>query len=224
VHRSLGSHITIIKHLRQGSWNPSVLNYINQINAHGANSVWEHVLLDPNSKQQKRKPSSKDNQAAKSSFIRAKHVNLEFVLKPNLQSDNPASMEAELSKQLHASVRSSNLETSLRLLVQGADPNFVHAEKGSTTPLHVAAKFGQAAQIELLLVYGADINAIDGSGHNAVDLAKHNQFTQIGERLLDANYEVTDRIIYFLCGRKPDHSVSFSYVKLWKQSLLIILT
>lgn len=208
VHRSLGSHISIIKALRQGCWNPSVLSYINQINAHGANSVWEHILLDPSSKQQKRKPTGKDSVTTKSQFIRAKHVNLEFVLKPNLQADDATSLETELSKQLHASVRSSNLETSLRLLVQGADPNFIHHEKGSTMPLHVAAKFGQAAQVELLLVYGADINANDGNGNTAIDLSKQNQFTQIAERLAEASYEVTDRIIYFLCGRKPDHSVS----------------
>lgn len=30
----------------------------------------------------------------------------------------------ELSRQLHSSVRSTNLDTSLRLLVQGADPNY----------------------------------------------------------------------------------------------------
>lgn len=62
----------------------------------------------------------------KSQFIKAKHVNLEFILKPNLQSDDASNLETELSKQLHASVRSGNLETSLRLLVQGADPNFIH--------------------------------------------------------------------------------------------------
>lgn len=185
-----------------------MLNYINQINAHGANCVWEHILLDPKQvpKQQKRKPSPKDSIAIKSQFIKAKHVNLEFVLKPNLQADDVNSLEAELSKQLHASVRSSNLETSLRLLVQGADPNFRNMEKGSTSPLHNAAKFGQAAQIELLIVYGADINATDGAGNTAIDLARQNQFTQIAERLSEASFEVTDRLIYFLCGRKPDHS------------------
>lgn len=208
VHRSLGSHISIVKAIRQGNWNPSVLNYINQINIHGANSVWEHILLDPASKQQKRKPSPKDSAQVKSQFIRAKHVNLEFVLKPNLQADDVVNLEAELSKQLHASVRSANLETSLRLLVQGADPNFVHLEKGATTALHNASKFGQSAQIELLLVWGADINATDGAGNTATDLAKQNQHMQVADRLAEASYEVTDRIIYFLCGRKPDHSVS----------------
>lgn len=82
----------------------------------------------------KRKPSPKDPlHPTKAEFIRAKHVNLSFILKPNSQqidSDGSSvNFEQEISKQLHASVRSPNLETSLRLLVQGADPNYFHEVK-----------------------------------------------------------------------------------------------
>lgn len=35
-------------------------------------------------------------------------------------------VENELGKQLHGSVRISNLETSFRLLINGADPNYFH--------------------------------------------------------------------------------------------------
>lgn len=206
VHRSLGSHVSIVKALRQGTWAPSVLNYINLINANGANSVWEHTLLEPNSKHQKRKPSPKDTIQVKSNFIRSKHVNLDFILKPSFHDDSTG-LEIELSKQLHASVRSANLETSLRLLSQGANCNFVHTEKGSTTPLQMAAKCGQNAQVELLLLYGADVNSTDANGNTATELARQNGFTQLADRLVEASFEVTDRIIYFLCGRKPDHSV-----------------
>ncbi|XP_014095719.1 ARF GTPase-activating protein Git [Bactrocera oleae] len=215
VHRSLGRHISMVKSLRQGTWEPSVLNFVNSLNAHGANSVWEHHLLDNNaSKSDKgvprvRKPNPKDPlHPTKSDFIKSKHVNLVFVLKSNLQEEGVISginLENELSRQLHASVRTSNLETSLRLLVQGANPNFFHDEKRST-PLHVAAKFGQASQIELLIVYGADINAIDGNGLTPLEVAKANNHNIIAERLLDAMYEVTDRIIMFLGGKKPDHT------------------
>lgn len=215
VHRSLGRHISIVKSLRQGSWEPSVLNFVNSLNAHGANSVWEHHLLDSNTSgkgsNRIKKPSPKDPlHPVKSDFIKAKHVNLAFVLKPNFQDDDDAptgSVEHELSKQLHASVRTSNLETSLRLLVQGADPNFFHEEKRST-PLHVAAKFGQASQIELLIVYGAIVNAIDGNGMTPFEVAKANNHNIIADRLLEVQYDVTDRIIMFLGGKKPDHAVS----------------
>ena len=82
-----------------------------------------------------KKPKSTDPlHPVKADFIRAKHANLAFVYRP--AKDEPLVSEAELSRQLHSSVRTPNLETSLRLLSQGADPNFYHPEKNST-PLQV---------------------------------------------------------------------------------------
>lgn len=240
VHRSLGRHVSVVKSLRQGSWEPSVLNFVNSLNAHGANSVWEHnlpesgyVALGASGKGASgvvggsggvgvgvsgvriRKPTPKDPlHPNKSDFIKAKHLHLAFVRRPDLTDaegdggdTNRLNPAEELSRQLHASVRTSNLETSLRLLVQGADPNYFHEEK-SSTPLHVAAKFGQVSQVELLLIYGADINAIDGNHLTPIELAKANNHTLIALRLQDAMYEVTDRLSMFLGGKKPDHAVS----------------
>lgn len=209
VHRSLGRHISQVKSLRQGSWSPSVLAFVNQLNNHGANSVWEHLLLDSVApKNLKRKPSPKDPlHPTKADFIRAKHVNLSYVLKPSLEDavGGTSGLEVEVSKQLHASVRSGNLETSLRLLVQGADPKYFHDEKGST-PLHVAARSGQLSQMELLLVYGADVNALDSQRNTPLDVAKTCKQSAIAERLVEAMYEVTDRLSFFLTGKKPDHA------------------
>ncbi|XP_059619975.1 ARF GTPase-activating protein Git isoform X1 [Phlebotomus argentipes] len=207
IHRSLGRHISQVKSLRQGKWSPSVLNLVNSLNSHGANSVWEHLLIDSAAqKHGYKKPSPKDPlHSVKADFIRAKHVQAAFVLRPNFVDGNVKNIESELNKQLHASVRAPNLETSLRLLVQGADPNYFHEEKGST-PLHVAAKFGQLSQVELLIIYGAEIKALDIGGHTAVDLARAEKHTQIVNRLVEAMYEVTDRICNFLCNRKPDHA------------------
>lgn len=58
----------------------------------------------------------------KADFIRAKHQDLAYILKCR-NSDSPE----DLNQQLHSSVRTSNLETSLRLLIQGADPNYYHS-------------------------------------------------------------------------------------------------
>ena len=194
--------------MRQGTWPQSVLTFVNSLNS-GANSVWEHCLMDSVApKGLKRKPTAKDLlHPTKADFIRAKHVNLSFVLKPNLQlldDSGTNSLEIELSKQLRASVRSPNLETSLRLLVQGADPNYYNEEKG-TAPIHVAAKSGQASQIELLIVFGANIAAKDAQGNTAMEIAKQQKHYAIADRLIEAMYEVTDRLCMFLGGRKPDH-------------------
>lgn len=187
-----------------------------QLNAHGANNVWEHNLSEtpPSSKHYKPKPSPKDPiHPNKTDFIQAKHVKLAYVLKPNTQqiskeNNDSSSIDIELSKQLHASVRTSNLETSLRLIVQGADVNYFSKEKGSSC-IHVAARFGQSSQAELLIAYGTNIAALDAQGNNAIELARLNGHTVLSERLMEAMYEVTDRLSNFLCGKKPDHAVSF---------------
>lgn len=176
-----------------------MLTYVTQLNASGANSVWEHTLLDIPAKGARGKPLSKDSLQAKAEFIRTKHVRLAYVLKA---SD---SVE-ELSKQLHASVRTANLETSLRLIVQGADVNYYSKEKGCSC-IHVAARSGQASQAELLVVYGAGLTARDAQGNTASQIAKLNSHAALSERLMEATYEVTDRLSYFLCGKKADHAV-----------------
>jgi G protein-coupled receptor kinase interacting protein 2 len=60
--------------------------------------------------------------------------------------------------------------TFFRLLALGASPNFADQETGNT-PLHIAAKEGQALQIELLWLYGADVGQKNAEGHTARDLA-----------------------------------------------------
>ena len=48
---------------------------------------------------------------------------------------------------------------------------FFFQDKG-TYPLHVAARHGQAHQIELLLVFGADPWCTDSEGNSPIDYAK----------------------------------------------------
>jgi len=177
----------------------------------GANSIWEYSLLNPNSsKSGKKKAQASDPvHPNKADFIRSKHQLLSFVFKP--AKDDVLITESDLSKQLHSSVRTPNLETSLRLLSQGADPNYFHPEKNST-PLSVAAKAGQVCQVELLLVYGADPAAIDLQGKNAGDYARQGGYHGLATRISNAQYELSDRISYFLCGKRPEHSSNTHYI------------
>ncbi|NXO98717.1 GIT1 protein, partial [Certhia brachydactyla] len=139
----------------------------------------------------------------KSEFIRAKYQMLAFVHKLPCRDDDGVTAK-DLSKQLHSSVRTGNLETCLRLLSLGAQANFFHPEKG-TTPLHVAAKAGQILQAELLVVYGADPGAPDVNGRTPIDYARQAAQHELAERLVECQYELTDRLAFYLCGRKPDH-------------------
>lgn len=194
VHRSLGRHVSQIKCARSGSgavWVPEQLTMVHSLFSCGANSIWEYSLLNPsdsesssaaasaNHSQQKsefakmRKPRATDPlHPIKSDFIRAKHLHQAFVFRPGNSKEEPPSSETELSRQLHGAVRTYNLETSLRLLSQGANPNYFHPEKNNSTALHIACKSGQAGQVELLLVYGSDPGAFDKNGRTPADYAK----------------------------------------------------
>uniref|UniRef100_A0A672R620 GIT ArfGAP 1 n=1 Tax=Sinocyclocheilus grahami TaxID=75366 RepID=A0A672R620_SINGR len=219
VHRSLGRHISIVKHLRHSGWPPSLLQMVQTLASNGANSIWEHSLLDPAQVQSgRRKPNPQDKvHPTKSEFIRAKYQMLAFVHKLPCRDDDGVTTK-DLSKQLHSSVRTGSLETCLRLLSLGAQANFFHPEKG-TTPLHVAAKAGQVLQAELLVVYGADPGAPDINGRTPIDYARQAGHVELAERLVECQYELTDRLAFYLCGRRPGDILLFLCLSLSLRSL-----
>ncbi|XP_054904914.1 ARF GTPase-activating protein GIT2a isoform X4 [Poeciliopsis prolifica] len=205
VHRGLGRHSSQVRHLTHSTWPPTQLQMVQTLYNNGANSIWEHSLLDPASVMSgKRKASPQDKlHPNKSEFIRAKYQMLAFVHRMPCRDDD-SSTAKDLSKQLHSSVRTGNLETCLRLLSLGAQANFFHPDKGNT-PLHIAAKAGQVSQAELLTVYGADPGALDSNGKTPIDHAREVGHYDLADRLVEIQYELTDRLAFYLCGRKPDH-------------------
>nr|XP_046243309.1 ARF GTPase-activating protein GIT2a isoform X4 [Scatophagus argus] len=205
VHRSLGRHSSQVRHLTHTPWPPTQLQMVQTLYSNGANSIWEHSLLDPASViSGKRKANPQDKlHPNKSEFIKAKYQMLAFVHRMPCREDDSLTSK-DLSKQLHSSVRTGNLETCLRLLSLGAQANFFHPEKGNT-PLHVAAKAGQVSQAELLTVYGADPGAPDSNGKTPIDFAREAGHHELADRLVEVQYELTDRLAFYLCGRKPDH-------------------
>uniref|UniRef100_A0A8D0AYN3 G protein-coupled receptor kinase interacting ArfGAP 2a n=1 Tax=Sander lucioperca TaxID=283035 RepID=A0A8D0AYN3_SANLU len=205
VHRSLGRHSSQVRHLIHTPWPPTQLQMVQMLYSNGANSIWEHSLLDPASVMSgKRKANPQDKlHPNKSEFIKAKYQMLAFVHRMPCREDDSLTAK-DLSKQLHSSVRTGNLETCLRLLSLGAQANFFHPEKGNT-PLHVAAKAGQVSQAELLTVYGADPGAPDSNGKTPIDHAREAGHHDLADRLVEIQYELTDRLAFYLCGRKPDH-------------------
>ncbi|XP_069070824.1 ARF GTPase-activating protein GIT2 isoform X3 [Pleurodeles waltl] len=205
VHRSLGRHISQVRHLKHTSWPPTLLQMVQTLYNNGANSIWEHSLLDPASVLSgKRKANPQDRlHPNKAEFIRAKYQMLAFVHRLPCRDDDSVTAK-DLSKQLHSSVRTGNLETCLRLLSLGAQANYFHCEKGNT-PLHVAAKAGQILQAELLAVYGADPGTPDSSGKTPIDYARQGGHNDLADRLVEIQHELTDRLAFYLCGRKPDH-------------------
>ncbi|XP_041718229.1 ARF GTPase-activating protein GIT2 isoform X13 [Coregonus clupeaformis] len=212
VHRSLGRHSSQVRHLTHTPWPPTQLQMVQTLYNNGANSIWEHCLLDPASVMSgKRKANPQDKvHPNKTDFIKAKYQMLAFVHRMPCRDDDSFTAK-DLSKQLHSSVRTGNLETCLRLLSLGAQANFFHPEKGNT-PLHVAAKAGQVSQAELLTVYGADPGAPDTNTKTPIDYARQAGYHDLADRLVEIQYELTDRLAFYLCGRKPNHKNGHHFI------------
>ncbi|KAL1422627.1 hypothetical protein MTO96_021878 [Rhipicephalus appendiculatus] len=172
---------------------------VHSLHTSGANAIWEHQLLEPGKAAGRRKPSARDSlHPVKSEFIRAKHQNLAFVHRVAKEGEQPT--QEDLSKQLHASVRTANLETSLRLLAQGALPSHLHPAWESFN------------MVELLLVYGADPTAKDSQGMTPADCARDAGHLDLEARLIESQYEVTDRLAHHLSGRNPEHHLGQHFI------------
>lgn len=207
VHRSLGRHISHIRSMHS-SWPPSQKEMVNVLVQKGANSIWEHALHDSsiNLKNKPKKPNPKDKiNPNKQDFIIAKYKHLSYVPRLARDKDDYDSRD-DINKQLHASVRTSNLETCLRLLSLGADPNYLNSDKGNT-PLHVASHAGQSMQVELLVAHGADPCILDRLGHMPDECARIAGHHSLADRLIECQYELSDKLSMFLCGRKPTHTI-----------------
>ncbi|VDO28342.1 unnamed protein product [Onchocerca flexuosa] len=205
VHRNLGRHISHVRSIKKGAWNSSQLELMYVLYSNGSNNIWEHSLLDPQSTSKiRRKPAPHDPVfPIKENFIKAKYAQMAFALRP--AKDGNCIGQDDLNRQLWSCVRTSHVETTMRLLALGADPNYVDPEKHNA-PLHISAKENQALQVELLWIYGADpaqLNAIDLTPSQVAKLENH---TDLAARLEELQFEVTNRLTMFLCGRRPDHS------------------
>ncbi|XP_039292599.1 ARF GTPase-activating protein GIT2 [Nilaparvata lugens] len=199
VHRSLGRHISQVKSLKRAHWPPTLLSMVHTLNNGGINSMWEALLSE--SKIIKRKPQPKDP-------VHGREATTIQSLKADWQ-------QKELHGRYYGLLCSdqTDKEQSTRWLTVGnlfpETEGFVLAiqdqEKGSR-PLHVAAREGQISQVELLIVCGADPSALDKQGNTPEACARLSGHLDVSQRLCWCLYEVPDRLTYFLCRRRPDHS------------------
>ena len=67
-------------------------------------------------------------------------------------------------------------------------------------------------QVELLVVHGANPTVLDLLGHTPEECARIAGHHQLADRLIETQYELTDKLSFFLCGRKPVHSIGEHYL------------
>ena len=62
-------------------------------------------------------------------------------------------------------------------------------------------------QVELLVVHGANPSILDRLGHTPEECARIAGHHQLADRLIECQYELTDKLSFYLSGRTPVHSI-----------------
>ena len=232
IHRSLGRHLSYVRSIQHQRWPHGLMKMCESMLQKNTNSIWEYELhyTKTPSQQQKfntlrtqhlstcyvqnkpRKPQPNDPQTPiKESYIKCKYQELAYTQRMNPGKDSPTVTVEDFSQQLHASARTNNLETCLRLLALGAQPSYLHPHRGSS-PLHVSAQAGQVEQSELLFVYGADPCLLDKLGHTPEECARIAGHHDLADRLLEMQYECSDRLCFYLNELLPDHRAGEHFI------------
>ena len=82
---------------------------------------------------------------------------------------------------LHSAVAAKHRDTASLLLALGASPNSV--QRGGWTPLHAAARDGEEAVVDMLLLRGADATRKGDDGKTAIDLAEEGGYGALAKLL-----------------------------------------
>ncbi|MCY4581173.1 MAG: ankyrin repeat domain-containing protein [Chloroflexi bacterium] len=94
-----------------------------------------------------------------------------------------------LSMLLFEAISVDNTFEMSRLLNQGIDPNIRNAQ--GYTPLHLAARSGQAEMLQALLELGVDVDPRDATGHTPLHLTAFNQIRRVRDLLIAAGADIS---------------------------------
>lgn len=61
------------------------------------------------------------------------------------------------------------------------------------------------------MTYGADPLALDSNNKTAEELARADNHVDLAERLVDLQYELSDRLSYFVSGQMPGKIIIIIY-------------
>lgn len=121
-------------------------------------------------------------------------------------------LETASADPIHSAVENGRLDKLQAELDKGIDPNLRNAE-GGWTPLFFVR---DTILAKLLIIYGADVNAMDSSGSTPLHWIRNKEVSQL---LINAGADVNNKTE---SGRTPLHHLAFNYSTSEAIELLII--
>ncbi|KAJ2778671.1 hypothetical protein H4R18_004457 [Coemansia javaensis] len=146
IHRSLGVHVTRVRSVKLDNWEPELVQIMQRLGNARVNRIYEAARPaagapprpTPHSRREERLP-----------YLRLKYADRALV------APDPA---AAAAAKLMRAAAAADIALALEALAQGASPN-AHDSDSGCTPLMAAVGMGDFGILELLLLWGADVNA-----------------------------------------------------------------
>eukprot|EP00127_Corallochytrium_limacisporum_P006512 Clim_evm43s229 gene=Clim_evmTU43s229 len=158
VHRSLGVHVSKVRSLRLDQWEPELVDMLCRLGNASLNE-----LLDPgcNGFPDVDRPVPTSPRTERERYIKAKYINQLGVPDSDLgDSDKIAAL-------METAIEKDDLVQCLKAMLLGCSPQG-HTVKDHEPYINEAVRTGSPELIELLYQGGADVNAADEKGHNAL--------------------------------------------------------
>ncbi|KAJ2480899.1 hypothetical protein IWW56_002140 [Coemansia sp. RSA 2131] len=143
VHRSLGVHVSKVRSVKLDNWEPELAQLMLRLGNSRAARIYEHSLTCE-------RPTPDSPRETRTPYAVRKYADREFV---RAFQGSPEELSAELARACGA----ADISGALQALAQGADAGAVDVGSGRT-PLMAATSMADFAMIELLLLWGADVN------------------------------------------------------------------
>jgi hypothetical protein len=160
IHRSLGVHVSKVRSITLDNWSLPMLDLLKGLGNDVFNQVWE---ARPSKLNKKVNKSSARSEAE--GYIRAKYRDKAFVA---------VGEGVDVNVNLWNSCKHGDVISVMKFLAWGADYDFVNAHEKGASCLHAVVASNPATAlecIELLLVNGANVNAVDSEENSVLDVA-----------------------------------------------------
>jgi ankyrin repeat protein len=172
-------------------WTQCQIQLLQFIGNDKANMIWESSLLDSSSsslKYREIKPMAHSSHEVKENFILSKYIKKLYVGSfPSPLNSKTIISAGSKPPTLFMCVKARNIYDVMRCLVhdEGDVVNAKSKADNDSTALHIAVDSNFIELVELLCLWQADLNALDGDNQKPIDIAKrHNNYQVISTLLL----------------------------------------
>jgi Putative GTPase activating protein for Arf/PH domain len=176
VHRSLGVHLSKVRSLKLDSLSDGEGFLLRSLGNDVVNPIWEDGM---GTQTGWKKPTNTADRKAREEWIKSKYMWKGFISYIGAETMNEQERKEKYSQELYEAARRGDVISAASALAHGGSVEWVNAEEGGKTPLHICAlakkiegeDWKAIETAEFLIQNGAKLETLDADAHDILDSA-----------------------------------------------------